>query len=122
MASAPKKSGTVLELFQWRTLSSELEGKIVTLDELKRMFPADASYSGVEVINESRTYAVYGRRRLLNSGNERLAYQCKMCGNMALGHPVVEEINPKAMAGRESCETYCHQCYAYLFEMGVKRS
>lgn len=114
------------ELAGWRTLPSGLEGKIITLDELKHLFPADENNSEIEALKDSTYYTIYGRRKGLigkYSVEERLACLCKSCNNLILGPPNIVEVNTLGpLSGREGCDMYCCHCNSYLYDFTFKCS
>ncbi|MFH0798541.1 MAG: hypothetical protein V1906_03965 [Candidatus Woesearchaeota archaeon] len=126
MSLMPKCGYSNWERVSWHVVPSGLEGKIVTLDELRHLFPACDTYSEVEALEDSVRYAIYGRRKGFTgkySIEERLACLCKSCDNLIIGPPRIVEANTIGpLSGRTGCDMYCHNCDMYLYEFTFERS
>ena len=111
-----------MERSRWAAVSAELEGKIVSLDELKRLFPETEELSVIDLLEDKERYAVYGRKskkiRFLSARQE--AYRCKSCNTLMIGSPVIEDDTSihdgVPLTGREGWDASCRKCYAHLDE------
>lgn len=110
----------------WTKLDYDLEGRIVTLDALKQLFPTSDGFEEVIEIGTKPSGAgkgctVYGRKVAdMTNYAERLAYGCGRCKNLVLGSPRIEDDNSiddgMPLSGRRGYEAYCRSCDALLWK------
>lgn len=113
------------ERIKWQNVSSEYSGKIVSLDGLKKIFPADEKYSEVEVLREEDNYVVYGRKyKAIKKPSflleDFIAYHCNFCSELIIGPPkIVDDLsirNGIPLSGRKGYDIYCRNCGSRLYE------
>lgn len=115
----PRSRGN-FESLLWKTdIDPKLNGKIVSLDELVKLFPSDDNFSEVTLIEDNRLYNVYGRK-YKNLMSEKLAYECKHCNSIIIGMPISDEedtIGP--LCGRRGYSLECGHCHSELKFSGM---
>lgn len=124
----PPRRHSDSEYVKWQTVPRDLKGKHVSLDELEALFPEDDRHSGIKVIREDERHAIYGHT-ILTPGKydftTQLAYGCKTCNGIFVGHPVIVDENSigiQPLAGREGYDANCIRCHSRLYESTWKVS
>ena len=121
MSLAPPSLPSDLERLKWerRSFPSDLEGRVVSLDELVALFPEVNHFSGIQVLEDAENYRVYGRKRqdTIFFADQYLAYECKKCNSLVIGSPNISDedsIGCSPLAGRRGYDLSCKHCYARL--------
>lgn len=114
----PNRHGDMERIF-WSNVPVNLRGKVVSLDELKKLFPENQDYHPVEKLEEDNKHATYGRRTKPITFHEFLAYECKSCQKLIIGPPRIKDentIGQQPLCGREGYNVYCTNCHTELKE------
>ncbi len=130
MSLAPPSLPSDMERLKWEEVPSNLEGRVVSLDELVALFPEVSQFSGIQVLEDAKNYRVYGRKRQDTSffADQYLAYGCKKCNIIMVGSPEIKDedsINiedSQPLAGRRGYDLSCKQCYARLEDVTFELS
>ena len=103
-----------------RWIATNLEGRVVSVEELKKLFPKQGNLPEIGVTKDTETYKVYGRVL------KNLAYECKSCNTVVVGSPNIEDDTSielgMPLAGRSGYDLYCKQCHAHLEDVTLEMS
>lgn len=127
MSLAPPSLPSDMERLKWEEVPSNLEGRVVSLDELIALFPEVSPFSGIQVLEDAKNYRVYGRKRqdTTSFADQYLAYECKKCKAIIIGSPEIQDedsIGCSPLAGRVGYDLSCKQCYARLEDVTLEMS
>jgi hypothetical protein len=126
MTLLPRHKPGNMERAKWSNVPHGLEGRIVSILELKNIFPIDDKYGEIEIIQEEPKYSVYGRRAKPSQYAIPLAYQCKSCNNIVMGPPRIKDDTSIRLniplTGREGYDLYCRVCNTHLKDFTWKVS
>ena len=122
MVSPPSKLSD-WEKILWGNVSEKLDGKVVSLDELKDLFSTGEKTSEVRLVKEDNSLAIYGRESA--SGIvEYIAYQCKHCDTLMIGSPGIRDNNSlkkgMPLTGKDGYDRVCRSCYAHLGSVSLE--
>jgi hypothetical protein len=126
MSMGPEPQLGDTERLNWEGIPSELEGRVVSLEELKKLFPAEGGVSEVGVLEDNKNYRVYGRKRGEMVLLPLLAYECKRCNAFVIGPPKITDEDSihsgRHLTGRRGYDIYCSNCNAHIKEFTFERS
>lgn len=127
MSLAPPSLPSDMERLKWEEVPSNLEGRVVSLDELIALFPEVSPFSGIQVLEDAKNYRVYGRKRQDTTffADQYLAYECKKCNSLVIGSPNINDedsIGCSPLVGRVGYDLSCKQCYARLEDVTLELS
>ena len=123
------------EVEQWSCVPKDLEGRVVSLSELKQLFPNKRLIDKLSVIEKTDRAKFYGGKRK-PAPDEReymiklhaqeyktkkgyvipvyLAYKCKSCSTLIVGPPIIKgdtSMNSSfPLTGRIGYDVYCKVC------------
>ena len=92
---------------QWAGIPKDLEGKVVSLEDLNASFPnynIDVIRKGTDIWGEENEVLIYGDKDIKSS----LAYKCPSCESIVIGPPKIEDHNTIALQGGSI--TYHAEC------------
>lgn len=117
----PRQNYGNFEKGLWKTdIDPKINGKIVSLDELVKLFPSDDNFSELFVSGGNDNYFSYARQYKLSKLTECVAYQCKQCNSLIVGMPVLgEEDSLGPLVGRRGSSLECKHCHAELKFTGI---
>ncbi len=113
--------------------AGELEGKVVSLEQLRQAFPADEEWEDVKETpiphreHASCTIFVRTHKKFPREiYNRRVGYRCNDCKQIIAGAPRIDDdtsiLDGMPLAGREGYDVYCRNCHACLYEQTIRSS
>ena len=120
MSIIPQSRPGDIERSRWVWTPEKLEGKIVSLDELKNLFHETPELAVIDILEDKKGYVVYGRKfkKFSFPEGQREAYKCKSCNNLIIGSPVINDDTSikdgVPLSGREGFDVSCGKCYSHL--------
>jgi len=111
-----------IETSKWTNdITSGLEEKLTTKEEVEAMFPENEEFSAVRVIEDKEFKGIiYGRKKKgekITFFDQFLAYHCSYCKKTYFGPPIVKEFSmddAEPLAGQDGYTLNCHGCYREL--------
>ena len=103
----------------WSDVPGDLVGRVVSLDELRNLFPSKNGFTSPEILERKRNYSIYALKPLSpKHWAIKVAYECGGCNKIIVGQPEIRDDTSIdlniPLAGREGYDTYCKNCNYHL--------